>query len=295
MGKKVTDCQFERSNKEENSQVSVVILTYNEELNLPYALKSAKGWSDDIHIVDSESTDRTLDIAREFDGLIHSHPWKNWAKQRNWALDNCQLKYQWVLFLDADEQLTTRSQEEIRLKTQNADEQCCGFHLQFNYYFLNKLIRKAMSPHLRLVRKHGVRWKVNGAREVCSASDNLPIIDAKLIHHDHRGLKHWFTKQARNAQLEAATLYKKRHHLLKYESGSRQNVEDKLRHRLKDFVDTLCPPLLRTFLFFCHHLIFKTDIRDGWIGFLYGFLYGFCYPMMIDVKYIKLCLQKRYR
>lgn len=282
-------------NKNNNliNRVSVIILSLNEELNIPHALRSIKGWSDDIHVVDSGSTDRTLDIARDFNVNIHCHQWKDWADQRNWALDNCLLKYEWVLYLDADEQLTAQSRQEIQLKTQNPQKQCCGFNLGFDYFFLNKRIRKAMYHHIRLVKKREVRWGVDGAREVCSAPDGLPLIKAKLIHNDHRGLKHWFIKQAHNAQLEAEALYQKRHHLLKCESRIGRKVKNKLRHRLRSFLDTLCPPLLRALLFFSHHLVFKTDIRDGWAGLVYAILYGFCYPMMIDVRYIKLCIRKK--
>jgi glycosyltransferase involved in cell wall biosynthesis len=234
-----------------------------------------------------------LDIARDFDVNIYYHPWKNWADQRNWALDNCQLKYEWVLFLDADEQMTPQSQKEIALKTKNAQKECCGFYLGFDYYFLNKRIRKAMYPHIRLVKKRVVRWRVDGAREVCSAPDDSPLIEAKLIHNDHRGLKHWFTKQAHNAELEAIALYQKRHCFsnnvrCKNQTNNPQTAKSKLHHRLRKVIDTSCPPFIRTLLFFPHHLVFKTDIRDGWAGLVYAFLYGLCYPIMIDIKYMQL-------
>lgn len=274
-------------------QVSVVILTFNEELNLPYALASVRGWSDDIHIVDSGSTDRTLDIALEFGVHAHFHPWKNWADQRNWALDNCQLKYEWVLFLDADEQMTPQSQKEIGLKTQNVQKECCGFYLGFDYYFLNRRIRKAMYPHLRLVRRQGICWKVEGAREFCSAPNNSPMIKAKIIHNNHCGLKNWLIKQSRNAELEAIALYQKRlcssnNVRCKNQTNIPQTAKSKLRHRLRKIIDTSCPPCIRTLLFFFHHLVFKTDIRDGWAGLVYAFLYGLCYPIMIDIKYMQL-------
>lgn len=272
---------------------SVVILSCNEELNIPHALKSVKGWSDDIHVVDSGSTDRTLDIVGDFDINIHYHPWKNWADQRNWTLDNCPLKYEWVLFLDADEQMTPQSQSEIELKTQNAQKECCGFYLGFDYYFLNKRIRKAMYPHIRLVKKKEVCWRLDGAREVCSAPEDSPLIEAKLIHNDHRGLKHWFTKQAHNAELEATALNQKRLHSsnnakCKYQTDIPQTAKNILRHRLRKIIDTSCPPYIRTLLFFSHHIVFKTDIRDGWAGLVYAFLYGLCYPIMIDTRYIQL-------
>lgn len=276
-----------------SSMVSIIILTFNEELNLQYALASVKGWSDDIHIVDSGSTDRTLDIAREFNVHIHTNPWKNWADQRNWALDNCQLKYEWILFLDADEQLTSESKMEIAEQTRTASPACSGFYLCFDYYFLGKQLRKAMSPHLKLAKRDTCRWYLRGARDYWAAPSNSPVIKTRLIHYDHGSLKHWFTKQAHNAELEAMALYQKRLHSpnnvkCKNQTDIPQTAKNKLRHRLRKIIDTLCPPYIRTLLFFSHHLVFKTDIHDSWAGLVYALLYGLCYPIMIDTKYMQL-------
>ncbi len=208
-------------------------------------------------------------------------------------MDNYPLKYEWVLFLDADEQMTPQSQNEIELKTQNAQKECCGFYLGFDYYFLNKRIRKAMYPHIRLIKKREVHWRADGAREVCSTPDDSPLIEAKLIHNDHRGLKHWFTKQAHNAELEAMALNQKKLLSLnnvkcENQTNNPQIAKSKLRHRLRKTIDNSCPPFIRTLLLFSHHLVFKTDIRDSWAGLVYALLYGLCYPIMIDAKYIQL-------
>lgn len=282
-------------NKKNNliSRVSVIILTFNEELNIRHALKSVKGWSDDIHVVDSGSTDRTLDIAQDFSVNAHYHPWKNWADQRNWALNNCPLKYEWVLFLDADEQLTSESKMEIAEQTRTGPPDCIGFYLCFDYYFLGKQLRKAMNPHLKLAKRDRYRWYLCGARDYWEAPSNSPVIKARLIHYDHGSLRHWFIKQTHNAELEAIALYQKRlrsssNVKCKNQTNIPQTAKSKLRHRLRKAIDTSCPPYIRTLLFFCHHLLFKTDIRDGWAGLVYAFLYGLCYPIMIDTKYMQL-------
>lgn len=272
--------------KQNVAQISVVILTFNEERNLPHALRSIEGWSDDIHIVDSGSTDRTLEIARELDTHLHFHSWKNWADQRNWVLDNCPIKYEWILFLDADEQLTLESRNAILLETRNAPEDCLGFYLKFDFYFLGKRLRNAMNPHLRLVRKHGVRWHVHGAREYCTAPAGSPVIQARLTHNDHRGVGFWVQKQLHNAELEGLALYARKHR-----RTAQVSKRDSPRHR-REVLYSLCPPLVRPFVFFAYRLLFKTDIRDGWAGFVYALLFGFWYPLMIDVKYIKLCVSE---
>ncbi len=266
--------------------VSVVILTFNEEANLPHALQSVAGWSDDIHVVDSCSTDETLQIARSHNVHVHQNPWVNWAVQRNWAQDNCQLKHAWVLYLDADEQLTADSKDEILSRTKNASEEALGFYLQFEFYFLGRRVRNAMNPHLRLVRIPQVRWRSEGAREYCSAPKDSPKIKAHLIHKENRGMDYWSHNYVDKAKMEAL-----------YQFQIRQNNGDKEASRTKRPIKLLvrewlfshCPSFLRAFPVFAYRLFFKTDLRDGWAGFVHAFFFGLWYPMLIDAMYIEIC------
>src|SRR5665647_3352628 len=83
--------------------LAVIILTYNEEANIAQALDSLSGWANEIFILDSQSVDRTLEIARQYDCHIAQNRFENYAKQRNYALDDLPISSEWVLFLDADE------------------------------------------------------------------------------------------------------------------------------------------------------------------------------------------------
>src|SRR5579864_8855715 len=85
--------------------ISVLILTKNEELDLPGCLESVR-WSDDVHVLDSFSTDRTLEIARAANASVTQHAFEDWAAQKNWALKNIAYKHPWVFCLDADERVT---------------------------------------------------------------------------------------------------------------------------------------------------------------------------------------------
>lgn len=280
---------------EANQSVSVIILSRDEEANIQHAICSVNGWSDDVHIVDSGSTDKTIAIARNLNANIHEHEWNNWADQRNWALATIDLKYNWVLFLDADEQLTPESREDISKSVAAATENCNGFYLNFIFYFLGHRIRNAMCPHLRLIRKGVVTWRVEGAREYCSAPSNSPSIKSPLIHHDQRPLSHWINKQIKNAEMEADALFQRKY--AKTSKGTRlfpnYNGEFKLRHRLRHIVQTCCPPFIRPLFFFIYCLFVRTDWRDGLPGLVYAILFGFWYPMTIDVFYVGLLLSKK--
>jgi len=93
--------------------VSVIILTLNEEANIEYCLRSVYGWSDDIHVIDSFSKDNTARLAAKYTKNIYEVREAHWADLRNWAMRNLPLKYEWVLFLDADERLTDELKKEI--------------------------------------------------------------------------------------------------------------------------------------------------------------------------------------
>ena len=86
--------------------ISVVVLTFNAEATIGATLAAARRVSDDLHVVDSGSTDRTLEIVRAAGARVVHHPFENYGAQRNWAIDNLPLKYDWELHLDADERPT---------------------------------------------------------------------------------------------------------------------------------------------------------------------------------------------
>src|SRR3989344_7620469 len=95
------------------SSIAVIVLTYNEELNLEKCLKSIAGLAREIFVVDSYSTDKTLEIAKRYSARIYQREFKNQADQFNWALDNLDVKSDWILRLDADEYLTPELKLEI--------------------------------------------------------------------------------------------------------------------------------------------------------------------------------------
>src|SRR3712207_1567401 len=108
--------------------ISVIILTKNEENDLPTCLRSLS-WCDDLHVLDSGSTDKTLEIAKQFKTSVWHHPFESFGKQRNFALDQLPIKYNWILFLDADEVVTENFQKAISNAIITADNQVAGFYL----------------------------------------------------------------------------------------------------------------------------------------------------------------------
>ena len=107
--------------------VSIIVLTKNEEENLPKLVDSIP-WCDDIHVVDSLSTDDTLAKAKSLGLQTWSNPFRGFGEQRNWALSNCALKYPWALFLDADEKSTSAFAAALEEAVGTAPETVAGFY-----------------------------------------------------------------------------------------------------------------------------------------------------------------------
>src|SRR6266511_5479724 len=108
--------------------ISVAILTMNEEEDLPKCLKSLT-WCDDIRVIDSGSKDDTVALAEAARARLHHHKFESFGTQRNWALANCEFRYKWVLFLDADECSTPEFHRAMISAVEAAPESTAGFYL----------------------------------------------------------------------------------------------------------------------------------------------------------------------
>ena len=136
--------------KDKKVPISLLVPCINEEVNLEKCLKSVP-WVMDAFVVDSQSTDRTLKIAQEFDAKIVQFQYKGgWPKKKNWALENIQFCNEWVLILDADECLPPEAEEEIRKIVSNPNNKHSGYWINRRYFFLGKPLKHAYFPNWNL-------------------------------------------------------------------------------------------------------------------------------------------------
>src|SRR5438552_12860842 len=87
-------------------RIDVMIITFNEALNLPQCLAALQGWTNKVFVIDSGSTDGTQDIARRYGAEVVHHAWPGYARQKNWGLDSLPMEAEWILIIDADEVIT---------------------------------------------------------------------------------------------------------------------------------------------------------------------------------------------
>jgi glycosyltransferase involved in cell wall biosynthesis len=170
-------------------QLSVAIITYNEEGNIQATLESVK-WANDIVVVDAGSTDRTVDIARLYTDRVVVRPWPGYVAQKNFAVD--QTYHEWVLCLDADERLSPALQEEIqRLCT--TDIPADAYYIPRRAYFLERWIAHSgwyPDYKIRLFRKTRGRWQGGEVHESVHVTGTVRYLQGDLWHYTYCDLAH---------------------------------------------------------------------------------------------------------
>lgn len=264
--------------------VSVVILAYNEEKNIENCLKSVYKWAEEIFIVDSYSTDRTVEIARRYTDKIYKNKFIGYPNQRNWALDNLPFFNEWAFFLDADERPTQELRAEIRNMLTEIAPDIGGFYIKRKFIFMGKWIKHGGYYPAWLLRLF--RYKVARCRE--REIDEHFVVRGKtlrlkhdIIHEDQRGITFWIDRHNQYATLETREQIKtKNKKLPKVYSNS--NIEKK--RLIKRTIWEHLPQMFRPFLYFFYRYILRCGFLDGKAGFIYHFLHGFWYPLLIDIK-----------
>ena len=166
--------------------LSVAIVTLNEEANLPRTLASVR-WADEIVVVDSGSTDRTCDIAREFGARVVIEPWRGYTAQKNFALELC--TKDWILSLDADEEVSSELAEEIR-KVLSGSAKFDGYSMPRKNLFLGRWMKHGgfyPDPKLRLFRRGKAYSTGRDPHDRFEMKNEEPVgrLNGALIHHTY--------------------------------------------------------------------------------------------------------------
>lgn len=183
---------------------SVLILTRNEEQDLPGALASVN-WSDDVHVFDSFSTDATVSIAQGLGAKVTQRVFDNYAAHRNAALNQLSFRHPWVLLLDADERCTRELADEIARIVAQDDFGTAGYRVRRRDYFRNTWLRHAqISPwYIRLVRPEQARY-TREINEVVEIAGTVGDLASPLDHYPFsKGIGHWLRKHDVYSTMEA--------------------------------------------------------------------------------------------
>ena len=274
--------------------LAIVILTYNEEANIAQALDSVDGWANEIFILDSLSTDRTLEIAQQFKCQIAQNKFENYAKQRNFALDHLPISSEWVLFLDADEWMLDALKQEISARIAFTPIEN-GFYLNRRFIWMGCWIKRGYYPTwtLRLFR-HGMgRCEDRAVNEHMIVEGVTGQLRNDYMHEDRKGVSDWIEKHIDRAMREARELFNAR------SSPGYQEIDAQLlgtqeqrKRWLRYKVWNHLPPLIRPFFYFIYRYVFTGGFLDGRYAFIYHFLQALWFPMLIDIMYLEMKLTR---
>ena len=265
--------------------LTVLILTYNEEINLPNALDNLEGFAKDVVVLDSFSTDRSPNIAKEFGARVFQRRFDDFSRQRNYALTQISYTTEWIFILDADEMLTDELKEEIceTVKSTHLD----AFFVKRRFFWMGQWIKRGYYPTW-LLRLGRVGTLVCDERPI---NEHLVCITGKVgrlredfIDHNKKSLSDWLDKHNRYSSLEAQVLLESGSPCENYRFFANQ-YERKRWIRVK--IWNRLPPLVRPFLYFFYRYCIRLGFLDGKKAFAYHFLHAFFYRMIIDLKYLE--------
>lgn len=250
--------------------LTVVVLTYNEERNLPACLRSVVGKVADVHVLDSGSTDGTSAVAREFGVPVHTHRFAGFGQQRNWAIDNIPHAHHWTFHLDADERMTPELCEEIG-KLIATDPPEAGFYVASKLIMDGRWLRYSSGYpvyQVRLFHRDRLRFvdHGHGQREVTDGA--LGYLGNPYVHEAYnKGLDEWFAKHALYARREAELLWRERPGLLSLLGGLFDFDPVQRRRAIKNLACSLpFRPTLRLFQL----LVVNRGLLDGRAGIVYA-------------------------
>ena len=265
--------------------VTAIILTKNEEKNIVDCLKSIDGFVKRAVIIDSGSTDETLELAKTFKFVdIFEHPFENYSKQFNWGIDNTNISTKWTLRLDADERFTPKLCEELREALKNHEnDDVNGFVLEAWLFFMDKCLKHGGSRKKKLmIFKTGLGRIENRKMDehtVLSTGKAIEIKE-KFLHYDFKDLSTYVKKLNWYATREMQDYIEGTFPNEKFNASDKEIIQ--IRSRKTKYYKA--PIFLRCWLYFFYTYFIGREFLNGKEGFIYSFLYHLYYRMLVDFK-----------
>jgi len=269
--------------------ISVVVLTFNEERNLPACLESLAGWAAQIFVVDSGSTDRTTAIAAQFGAQVVAHPFETHARQWQWALASLAIDHAWVLALDADQSVTPELRDAIArgLPAWNGPRSPVGAYVNRRQIFRGRWIRHGgYYPKylLKLFRRDAVSLDEEDRVDHHFLVDGPTVVLSGDLIEDNRNeadIRVWIDKHNRYAALQAR------------EEEARSDRSTRAAHllgspdertRWRKGIWNRLPLFVRPFLYFAYRYVCRLGFLDGKEGLIFHFMQACWYRLLVDIN-----------
>lgn len=271
------------------ADLTVLILAQNEEKNIVRSICSVKKIAKRILVVDSGSTDRTIELAKQngAEVVLHS-PFVNYATQFNWGLDHTNIDTNWILRLDADEQVTPELAKEIESALEeHSQDDVNGFEVRCRIIFMGRWIRHGGTYPLiipRLFRRGFGRVEMRKMDEHTLIQGKVMRFQNDLIHYDFKGLHEWIDKHNKYSVRECQDYFERKE---AHEEQMKGNLTGNQRQRkrfLKNGVYYNLPLFLRAHLYFIYRYYIRLGFLDGKEEKIFCFLQAYWYRFLVDAK-----------
>ena len=271
-----------------NVDIAVIVLTYNEQDNLSFALESVCGWAHQVFVVDSFSKDRTVEVAARYDCIVSQHEFVSESSQRNWSLTNLPIDASWIFFLDADEWMPIALRDEIAAVLSQGTAHN-GFLLRWRLIWMGRWVKRGYYPKWlpRLVRRGSAKWEIREINPHLVVEGTLGRLQNDFIHENRKGLRDWSEKHIRYAIQEAIELFRLQEQPSELEPSLFGSQAQRLRW-IRVRVYNRLPALSRPFFYFFYRVIIRLGFLDGWQAVVYHFLHAFWCPLLIDLFYLEM-------
>jgi glycosyltransferase involved in cell wall biosynthesis len=272
--------------------ISIIILTYNEEMHITRCIQSLKSISQNIFIIDSQSTDNTVEICESLGAKVYQNPWKNYADQFQWGLDNCPINTEWVMRMDADEYIEPDLVEEINAELSKVPEDINGLYIRRKYIFLERWVKHGATYPLNLLRI----WRTGKGRIESRWMDEHIVLegDAKtgqlaghIVDHNLNNTRWWVDKHNKYADREMIDILDKKYQLFPNDDSVKSEkklTQTKVVRLIKEKVYTGLPIFVRPLLYFLYRYFLRLGFLDGTSGFAFHFMQGYWYRSLVDLR-----------
>lgn len=268
--------------------ISIVLLSFNSMATIGRTIRSLRPLSDDIHVVDSFSSDDTVELCRSLGCNVVQRAFSNYADQRNWAIDNLPLRHPWQMHVDADEEFTPELAAAIA-RLDLASAAVNGFIFGRQIVFFGKVLRHGAigkTWHYRLFKTGHGRCEDRLYDQHFVGTGPAETINAFMLDHQDATLSEWTARHNRWADMEAAEAMREPD-----ASGeatgvvrpdARGTVIERKRH-IKAKYYTL-PLFYRAFAYFFYSYFIKLGFMDGTRGLVFCTLQSFWFRFLVDAK-----------
>lgn len=276
--------------------ITAIILTYNEEQHIKRCIDSLSDLVNEIYVVDSFSNDRTIEIAKKSGAKVFQNAWVNYATQFNWALENCNIKSDWVWRIDADEYIDAKEKKSFIESLNNLSDTITGVYIKRKIVFMKKqLLHGGWYPvwHLKIWRNGKGFCENRWMDEHIKLTEGESIkLNCTQVDENLNDLTWWSQKHNEYATREMVDLLDS-----KYQIFSKNTVEPKLfgtneqKKRWLKLSYLKLPLFIRPVIYFIYRYLFKLGFLDGKSGLVWHILQGFWYRFLVDSKIYELNLR----